>query len=351
MAAWVDFKKLREGLDFVKVLDFFGAKLSPKGEQLVGFCPLPNHNGKGNSPSFSAHAERGIFQCFGCGAKGNVLDFAVLMRNGDPENGNDVRKTALELQNRFGPRADSPPPPKEPEKPAPSAKPSNVVVNQPLDFRLKDLDPDHPYLLGRGFTKETIRRFELGFCSRGLFKDRVVIPLHNPEGRMIGYAGRVVDDAMVNKDNPRYLLPGKREHDGVLHEFRKGLFLYNGHRIRKPVEHLVIVEGFTAVWWLAQHGYPNVVALMGSTFTMEQIDLIHSLITLDGHVWIMADGDAAGYRCGGLLAVELAKGAYTRLVTMAADVQPTDLSPELLQEALPFGSVEMAHAAEDNPAN
>ena len=61
------------------------------------------------------------------------------------------------------------------------AAPSNIptIVNAPLDFSLKNLDPDHPYLSGRGFTKETIEKFELGFCSRGLMKDRVAIPLRD----------------------------------------------------------------------------------------------------------------------------------------------------------------------------
>src|SRR5690242_17447805 len=99
---WINFKELRNRLSFTAVLEFYGVKLSEKGGQLVGFCPLPNHNGKKNSASFSAHPEKGIFQCFGCAAKGNVLDFAVLMDSGDPKRGLDVRKTALKLHKRFG---------------------------------------------------------------------------------------------------------------------------------------------------------------------------------------------------------------------------------------------------------
>ena len=55
----------------------------------------------------------------------------------------------------------------------------------------------------------------------------------------------------ITEDNPRYRFPGKRERDGKLFEFRKTLFLYNGFRIKAPVDDLIVVEGFTGVWWLA----------------------------------------------------------------------------------------------------
>ncbi len=102
---------------------------------------------------------------------------------------------------------------KKPEKTEPKDD-LPVVVNPPLGFELKDLDAEHPYLLSRGFTPETIEHFGLGFCSRGLLKDRVAIPLHDMAGALVGYAGRVVDDSLITEDNPRYRFPGERERDG-----------------------------------------------------------------------------------------------------------------------------------------
>ena len=61
---WIDFKALRAKLDFEAVLKHYGVEVKRKGNQHQGFCPLPNHNGKKNSPSFSAQLEKGIFQCF-----------------------------------------------------------------------------------------------------------------------------------------------------------------------------------------------------------------------------------------------------------------------------------------------
>jgi len=252
MKTWIDFKGLRKKLDFEQVLRHYGVEVKRKGNQHQGYCPLPNHQGKKNSPSFSANLERGIFQCFGCGAKGNVLEFAAMMEKADPKDGAALHKVAGELQKRFCPELAASTEPKTPSK-----KPDKIeqkdtlpsIVNAPLDFELKGLDRKHPYLLNRGFTQDTIDHFGLGFCSRGLLKDRVAIPLHDHEGKLVGYAGRVVDDATISEDNPRYRLPGKRVRDGKLFEFRKTLFLYNGFRVKVPVDDLIVVEGFTSVFW------------------------------------------------------------------------------------------------------
>jgi DNA primase len=267
MSTWIDFKALRSQLDFERVLRHYGVEVKRKGNQHHGYCPLPNHNGKKNSPSFSANLERGIFQCFGCGAKGNVLEFAALMDKSDPKDGNALREVALNLQKRFcagfgtASRETDKPAAKQPSK----SEPENdalLAINEPLDFELKGLDATHPYLKGRGFTLPTIAHFGLGYCSRGLLKGRVAIPLQDHAGRLVGYAGRVVDDTAINEDNPRYKFPGKRERDGKAFEFRKTLLLYNGFRIQAPVDDLIVVEGFTSVWWLHQGGLPYVVATM-----------------------------------------------------------------------------------------
>lgn len=177
---WIDFKTLRERLDFAAVLQHYGVEVKRKGDQHHGFCPLPGHEGKRNSPSFSANLTRGIFQCFGCKAKGNVLEFAALMEKIDPKDGTALREVAMRLQQRFCPEPENNPPPAKspvpPKKPEPKDE-KPVIVNPPLDFELKGLSPEHPYLLGRGFTPQTIERFGLGYCGRGLLKSRIAIPL------------------------------------------------------------------------------------------------------------------------------------------------------------------------------
>src|ERR1039458_7097240 len=105
---WIDFKALRAQLDFAAVLEHYGVEVKRKGNQHHGYCPLPNHNGKKNSPSFSANLDKGIFQCFGCGAKGNILEFAAMMENINLEDGAAFRAVALGLQQRFCPECASP---------------------------------------------------------------------------------------------------------------------------------------------------------------------------------------------------------------------------------------------------
>lgn len=334
MPAWIDFKKLRANLNFEQVLRHYGVEVRRKGKQHHGFCPLPKHNGKKNSPSFSANLEKGIFQCFGCGAKGNLLDFAVLMNNGNPKDAATLREAAAELQARFYIEAGGKPKKKplearQPEKETKSRLP--VVVNALLDFELKGLDAQHPYLLNRGFTSETIRHFSLGYCSRGFLKGRVAIPLHDAEARLVGYAGRVVDDAEIGEDNPRYRFPGTRERDGKLLEFRKTLFLYNGFRFKTPLDELIVVEGFTPVWWLHQNELPHVVGVMGSDCSERQGELIVSLVKPNGRVWLMPDGNEAGERCALALFRQVSPHRFARWIKLERGTQPTDLSAEQLK--------------------
>jgi DNA primase len=312
----------------------YGVEVNRKGKQHHGYCPLPNHNGKKNSPSFSTNLEKGIFQCFGCGAKGNLLEFAALMEKADPKDGTALREVALRLQNRFCPELGNTPKPKAAPITPPEVEKARelpTVANAPLDFELKGLDTKNPYLLNRGFTQETIDHFGLGFCSRGMLKDRVAIPLHGHDGKLVGYAGRVVDDSTITEDNPRYRFPGERERDGKIYEFRKTLFLYNGFRIKAPVADLVVVEGFTSVWWLFQNDFPNTVATMGADCSEKQAELIVSLVKPGGILWIMPDGDKAGERHAQSLLTLVSPHRLMRWLKLREGKQPTDLSKEQLK--------------------
>jgi len=335
MIAWVNFKELRARLDFEQVLRHYKVEVKRKGSQHHGFCPLPNHNGKRNSPSFSANLDRGIFQCFGCGAKGNVIEFAAHMEGVPLGDGTQFRELAIRLQERFCPEAGNAPQVQgKPETKLVKKESKDElprVINNPLNFDLKGLDSKHPYLLNRGFTQETIDHFGLGFCSRGYHKDRIAIPLHDHQAKLVGYAGRVVDDSKITEDNPRYLLPGERERDGKMYEFRKTLFLYNGYRIKAPLDRLIVVESFTAVWWLVQNDLPNVVGTMGADCSDKQAELIVSLVKPDGQVWALTDGDPAGERCASNILTRVAPHRLVRWVKLDEGKQPTDLSEQELK--------------------
>jgi DNA primase len=341
MSAWVDFKQLRQLLSFHDVLRYYKVEVKTQGRQHHGFCPLPKHGGQKRSPSFSANLDRGIFQCFGCGARGNVLEFAALMEGIDLNDGTALREVAVKLQEHFCPTVQrnaseaKTPPTAEPKTPEKSDE-APAIVNEPLDFELKGLDPAHPYLLGRGFTPDTIKHFGLGYCSRGLLTDRVAIPLCDGAGKLIGYAGRVVDDSTIGEGNPRYRFPGKRSRGDRSFEFRKTLFLYNGFRIKEPLDDLVVVEGFTSVWWLHQNSLPHVVATMGSDCSDEQAKVIIAMLKPSGRAWIIPDGDPAGERFAQSLLMQISPHRFVRWVKLPADKQPTDLSGDELRTC--FGS-------------
>jgi DNA primase len=372
MPAFFDFKALREVLDFRAVLTHYEVELFDKpNHQSLAFCPLPNHvskDGKPRSPSFSANLERKIWQCFSCGASGNAIEFATYMEGFDPKSGADFRKIALQLDGLFNggrmggklvgngvahpshvastsresalcepPQSGDTTTHTAPVVKSNTVSTSNrpVVINPPLTFELKDLDVHHGYLLSRGFTPKTIAHFGLGYCARGLMKGRAVVPLKDSAGALIGYAGRVVDDSTINADYPRYLLPSSRDLKGERLEFHKSLFLYGGYAIEKPVNDLIVVEGFTALWWLWQHGFKQVVALMGSTCSNEQMALIISHTKIKGRIWYFGDGDAAGIKCAKDTLALLAPARSVRLVLVDGK-QPTDFSESELKAAFPF---------------
>jgi len=337
---WVNFKQLRESLDFEKVLGLYGVTVkTSKGNRHQGFCPLPTHHAKRRTPSFSAKLNWGAWQCFGCGARGNILDFAVRMEGLDPTNMQDLRTVAVKLQEHFGivPTGDEGPE-ANPDEGRKVEEPAGLptIVNAPLDFELKNLDPKHPYLVGRGFTPETIEHFRLGFCSKGLMKDRVVIPLRDHKAALVGYAGRVVDDNRISEANPRYRFPSGRERNGVYYDFQKSQFLYNGFAIARTgrLREICVVESFTACWWLWQNGFRNVVALMGASCSPQQAELLIRLVVSGGLVTILTDGDEAGERCAVSVFTELAPRRAVRRAKLQDGKQPTDLSAAELKMML-----------------
>jgi DNA primase len=343
MADWINFQGLRERLDFASVLRHYNVDMKPAKHQSrqQGFCPLPDHRGQRRSPSFSVDHHRKLWRCFGCNKGGNILDFCVRMEGKDPADNRQVLEVARLVRDRFGlgPSGSTGAPPKhtkgapKPDKASPvkaagtDFRPDAPhVINPPLDFELKDLDPKHPYLLNRGFTAETISHFGLGYCKRGMLQGRVVIPLYDPAGRLIGYAGRLVDDSRVSDENPKYKFPPSRLRNDQVLEFRKSLFLYNGQCIEAPVHDLIVVEGFPSVWWLWQHGYRDAVSVMGSSCSAEQGELIVGLVEPSGSVWAFTDGDDGGERCAGSVLLQVGQHRSVRHVPLSKGEQPTACS-------------------------
>ena len=101
------------------------------------------------------------------------------------------------------------------------------------------MDPKHPYLTERGLSKEIVRQFGLGFCSRGLMRDRIAIPIHDDSGQLVAYAGRTPGEPPEGQE--RSMLPPG---------FMKSKAVFNLHQASELAREtgLVLVEGFFDVF-------------------------------------------------------------------------------------------------------
>ena len=291
---YVDFKAVKTAVTMEQVLQHYGLldQMKRSGDSLSGPCPI--HNGT-NPTQFRVSVSKNCWNCFSdCKCGGNVLDFVAKKED------ITVHAAALKLCEWFNlPTTDKPPeeedeppraaaPAQQTPAPAPTAskeksKPEDSTPNAPLKFRLEHLDGKHPYLTERGLTPETIVDFGLGFCAKGMMAGRIAIPIHSADGKVVAYAGRWPGEPA--EDTPKYKLPPG---------FRKSLELFNLDRACKEPGPLIIVEGFFGAMKLSQCGVKRVVALMGSTLSVAQVELIRKHTDSRSQVIVMLDEDDAG---------------------------------------------------------
>jgi len=179
----------------------------------------------------------------------------------------------------------------------------------------------HPYLTEqRGLLASTCQHFGVGYCSRGMLRDMVAIPIHDHHGRLVAYAGRRLE---VSGDEARYRFPGG---------FHKSAVTYNAWRIPDAADTIIVVEGFFDVFHLHQSGFPNTVALMGSSASPRQMQW---LLDRGKPVCIMLDGDPAGWRSHDLLVGRLQRANHPyRSCRLDPGRQPEHLSVGQIRQLL-----------------
>lgn len=319
---WIDFKAVKAAIPLVPVLERYNVRLRKvNGTSFRSDCPLPSHQGK-SAGTFSVDAEKNVFQCFSCKGKGNVLDFVAAMENVSVRdaalrlaewfnvgNGNH----SLDVQEMVGTTAN----PGEKQGPLNSRGPSGPgpvadakPENKPLAFQLKGIQHDHPYLRNRGFEPALCEQMGVGFFpGKGSMAGRIVFPIHDEKGELVAYAGRLVDDALVSDEVPRWKLPK---------DFHKSLVLYNLHRVlAEDFDCVVVCESFWSVLAALRAGVLNAVATMGTELSPHQAELLGHF----RHVVLMYDGDAPGRKASAQVGSKLLEMSFdsVKVVFLPAD--------------------------------
>jgi DNA primase len=324
---WIDFAELKRRVSIHDVLARYGileGLREKKPGKFVGACPI--HGGK-NGTSFNVDTSKNVFHCFSeCGG-GNILDLVMKLEDCSIREAGEKLSDWFEL--RFDRRGGIAKTAKRRTKSQRNATASHNSgrsdasrVNPPLERSLKGLNHDHPYLVERGLIVPTIKEFGIGHCTRGLMRGRIAIPIHDENGSLVAYAGRAVDQELAEAHG-KYRLP-----DG----FKKSFVLFNLYRAAEHADRgLIVVEGFFDCFKVHQAGFPNVVALMGSTLSEHQEEL---LINHTDRVSLMLDGDDAGTKCLREFYGRLRQLLYLREIRIDAGEQPDDLSEERIRKLL-----------------
>jgi len=334
---FIDFKEVKDQSDFTAVLDFYGLAPGRRGTAARSFkiaCPFHDDT----EPSLSIDPAKKRFHCFGCGIKGNILEFVAEMEGLDrktelrpaaeklaaicgidlaPERSTGRRRRPKERV-RSEPRERPPLPPAEPPR-APS------LERNPGCYALKFVEPDHPYLAERGLTPELCEEFGIGFyAGKGSMRGRIVIPIHDwwpddpEESRLVAYIGRWPENDGPSGE-PRYRTPA---------EFKKSQVLYNLHRVA-GARHLYLVEGcFDAV---AMHAASlPAVALMGNSLAPEQRELLWRAGAR--YVTVLMDGNAEGRNAAPAVLEALGeRGFFARIAHLPEGVDPASADPDTLK--------------------
>ncbi len=343
MGKFIKFDHVNTLGNFPAVLNNYGLEYTQKGGSIRMLCPFHEDTDPSLSITLEAtgDAKPNTWHCFGCKKKGSIIDFVALLEgNDDPRAAAEFVATISDCglappkssgRRRAGGVDRSPKPAraartgaKLPEGGDPSeygeedasgASQEVSVVNPPLKYELKTI-LEHPYLSER-VPPETAEYFDLGYVhgdSRSMFSGRVVVPLHDFEGNLIGYQGRIASDP-VPEGVEKYLLPPKLDKMHVL---------YNANRLPQTQDVVIVEDAFSAMR-LHMLGAP-VVALLGTAVSQSHVEQLHALGVR--RVLLLFDGDHPGQS-----AIPAALDKLARSFFVAVGELPDGLDPDEVDEA------------------
>ncbi|MDD3821825.1 MAG: DNA primase [Bacilli bacterium] len=320
--------KIRTSVDIVDIIGEY-IPLTKKGRNFFGICPFHEEN----TPSMSVSKEKQIYKCFGCGASGNVITFVMSYEK------MSFPEAIYKLATKAGIAIKDKISLKGPDNRYESLFNIYNISTKYYQNNINTTKGTHGknYLLTRQLTDDIINEFQIGLAldkkdqlttlllkkgftpkeliTSGLtnqnhdklndvFINRIMFPLWDINGRVVGYSGRYYFD----QDIAKYINTKETP------IFKKGLLLYNYHRalpVARQTNTIIIVEGFMDVIRCYSIGIKNVVALMGTSITKEQAFLIKKMAS---KVILCFDGDEAGARATLSGGNELLKYQITPLV-------------------------------------
>ncbi len=317
MAVSIPQSFIQELLARVDVVEVVGryVPLKKGGANFMGLCPF--HGEK--SPSFSVSPSKQFYHCFGCGKNGNAIGF--LMEHA----GMGFVEAVQELAQGVGLAVPQDDTPAHQRQQAAAAREKQHTLSEVLERagaaycqQLKAAPHAIAYLKQRGVSGIVAKRYGLGYAPEGWrslasvfpayddpllqesglvivgeedgkrydrFRDRIMFPIRNVKGECIGFGGRVLGDA-----KPKYL---NSPETPVFHKGQELYGLYEARQAIRDQGYALVTEGYMDVVALAQLGFANAVATLGTACTAEHV---HKLFRFTEQVVFSFDGDSAGRR-------------------------------------------------------
>ncbi len=326
--------EIRSKVDIVDIISSY-LPLTQKGKNFFGVCPFHDDT----NPSMSVSRDKQIYRCFSCGASGNVFSFImdyehisfkealVILSNktGIELKGihidkkvskNDKLYEIYDLAHKYYQNNMSSSYAKHAKEYLNSRNITDEMIKEyKIGLSLDKIDNLTKLLIGKGYDLKTLNDIGISNTNKDVYMNRIMFPLYDLNGRVVGFSGRRYDGI---KDNKYVNTKGTEI-------FQKGETLYNYHLAREHIRsknQVIVMEGFMAVIRSKEIGIKNAVGLMGTAMTKEQANLIKRL---SEKVILCLDGDEPGRKACLENGNELEKiGCQVRVVELGDGLDPDD---------------------------
>jgi len=276
-------QQLKDEVDGEQLLETLGAvNIKKTGRRFITYCLSPDH--KDRNPSFAYREDRHTFRCYSCGVSGDCIELVKLVKG-------CTFREALNFLRDFVGWTDVADDSKlegilDRRRAILSKKPTEIehdAINPPCYFE-RDFDLAEPHvrqhLQDRHWPSSLLDEFDIGFCHRGYFRDRIIFPIKSSDGVLRSFAARATWP--LKEGEVKYLYPL---------DTKIGLLLWG---LDKRLDGTpIFVEGITDALRLRQYGF-NAYAILGNQLGEAKVDMIRRLFTLQSKIIVIPDNDNGG---------------------------------------------------------